>query len=155
MLRQKNENNYKYIHSIFLERLSKLRSWYFTCKCGGLLQQLYWKNDALKATKAPFMLTTNVIATAPRNEPKNKFHDTCLSPDRISGKISQNIRMLVMMVKIQNTKNIWICRVTREVKFYCFYRVKSALQLKLLSIDVHVLNVLNIKMRKIAWNILI
>jgi len=58
----------------------------------------------LNATKAPFMLTTKVMATTPRNEPKNKFQDTSFSPDTSIGRIIQNIRILAMIVKIQNTK---------------------------------------------------
>lgn len=84
--------------------------WYSTCKCGCLLKQLYWKNEDLNATKAPFMLTTKVMATTPRNEPKNKFQDTSFSPDTSIGRIIQNISMLAMIVKIQNTKNAWICK---------------------------------------------
>ena len=75
-----------------------------TCNCGTLLQQLYWKNDALNATNDPFMLTTNVIATRPRNEPKNMFHDTSRLSFTIMGMTSQNIRMLVITVKTQNIK---------------------------------------------------
>ena len=58
----------------------------------------------MNATKAPFILTTKVMATRPRNEPKNKFQDTSFSPDISIGRIIQNIRILVMIVKIQNTK---------------------------------------------------
>ena len=50
------------------------------------------------------MLTTNVIATRPRNEPKNMFHDTSLLSFTIMGMTSQNIRMLVITVKMQNIK---------------------------------------------------
>ena len=58
----------------------------------------------MNATKAPCILTTKVMATTPRNEPKHKFQDTSFSPDTSIGRIIQNIRILAMIMKIQNTK---------------------------------------------------
>lgn len=70
------------------------------------------------------MLTTNMIATTPRNEPKNKFHDTSFFPDTISGKMIQNIKILVIMVKTQNIRKKWICKDITYRKFSITLQIK-------------------------------